>query len=104
MKTGLTQAPEREHEMNPRTEISRDEEPVVADDTAGVAVEPITSELHSTSVSTRRNERGASLVEYALLIALIALALFTAVGSIGGQVDGRLSTSADMISTANAAG
>lgn len=49
-----------------------------------------------------RNERGASLVEYALLIALIALALFTAVGSLGDQVNDRFDSGTNMLSVANA--
>ena len=42
---------------------------------------------------TRRSdadaERGASLVEYALLVALIALVCFAAVTTLGGQVSSR---------------
>jgi pilus assembly protein Flp/PilA len=38
------------------------------------------------------SERGASLVEYALLLALIAMVCFAAVGLLGNSVGTRLST------------
>lgn len=37
------------------------------------------------------SDRGASLVEYALLLALIALICFAAVGFLGGRTSGGLS-------------
>jgi Flp pilus assembly pilin Flp len=40
-----------------------------------------------------RDERGASLVEYTLLVALVAVACFAAVGFFGGSVLGRLASS-----------
>lgn len=46
----------------------------------------------------RRVERGASLVEYALLIVLIALALFSAVGTLGQDVGGKLTNTHNVIS------
>ena len=36
-----------------------------------------------------RGDRGASLVEYALLVALIALVCFAAVGFLGGETSSR---------------
>jgi len=42
-----------------------------------------------SSWSTRRLERGASLVEYALLVALIALVCVTAVQFLGSSASGR---------------
>ena len=40
-----------------------------------------------------QRERGASLVEYALLVALIALACVAAIGLVGGNTGGSLSRS-----------
>lgn len=37
----------------------------------------------------RRDDRGASLVEYALLLALIALVCLSALAMLGGQVGGK---------------
>lgn len=45
----------------------------------------------------RRTEEGASLVEYALLIALIALVCFAAIVFFGGQVNDSLSKSASQL-------
>jgi Flp pilus assembly pilin Flp len=51
----------------------------------------ITTMLQRFDALTRRqsSERGASLVEYALLVALIALVCFAAVTTLGGQVSSR---------------
>ncbi|HUW01350.1 MAG TPA: hypothetical protein VMW08_03245 [Acidimicrobiales bacterium] len=49
----------------------------------------------------RHREDGASLVEYALLISLIALACFAAVTALGGDTGDSLSTSGNSIITAN---
>ncbi len=46
-----------------------------------------------SSWSTRRLERGASLVEYALLLALIALVCVTAVQFLGSSASGSLDRS-----------
>lgn len=46
-----------------------------------------------SSWSTRRLERGASLVEYALLVALIALVCVTAVQFLGTSASGSLDRS-----------
>ena len=43
-------------------------------------------------------ERGASLVEYAFLVALIAIVCITAVAFFGGESSNSLSTSGDSIS------
>lgn len=45
----------------------------------------------------RRDERGASVVEYALLIALIAIVLFSAVSFLGDTTDASFSGSASSI-------
>ena len=42
-----------------------------------------------------RSDRGASLVEYALLVALIALACFAAVEGLGGDVGDKYSEMGD---------
>ena len=44
-----------------------------------------------------RDQRGASLVEYALLVALIALVCIGAIAFLGGQTGGSLTDSADSI-------
>ena len=43
-------------------------------------------------VRTAQNERGASLVEYALLLALIAMVCFAAVGLLGNSTSTRISS------------
>ena len=53
---------------------------------------------HSTR---RRSERGASLVEYALLVALIAVALLTAVTALGEAGSESLDRSASSIASAS---
>ena len=48
----------------------------------------------------RRSERGASLVEYALLVALMAIALYTAVSALGDAGSDSLDRSATSIADA----
>lgn len=43
------------------------------------------------SLENRENERGASLVEYALLVALIAIVAIVAVQTLGRSVSGKFS-------------
>jgi len=50
-----------------------------------------------------RNERGASLVEYALLVALIAVVLVGAVTMLGSATGERMSDSASTLSQAGPA-
>lgn len=50
-----------------------------------------------TSRSVRRSQRGASLVEYALLLALIALVCVTAVQFLGSSTTGSLDRSGSSI-------
>jgi Flp pilus assembly pilin Flp len=45
-------------------------------------------------------ERGASMVEYILLVALIALAVFAAVTFLGGQMTSKFNTEGSQISSA----
>jgi Flp pilus assembly pilin Flp len=43
------------------------------------------------TLTTKRNQRGASLVEYALLVALIAMVAIVAVRTLGRSVSGQFS-------------
>lgn len=52
-------------------------------------------------VRTRSDDRGAALIEYALLIGLIAVVCIVAVGVLGGNVSTQYSTSADQIDQAS---
>ena len=54
----------------------------------------------SARVSTKRDERGASLVEYAMLLALIAVAVFGAVSYFGSSTGGGFSRSQNCIRAA----
>jgi pilus assembly protein Flp/PilA len=47
-------------------------------------------------------ERGASMVEYILLVALIALAVIAAVSFLGGQMNNKFNTEGSQISSAGA--
>ncbi len=49
-------------------------------------------------------ERGASMVEYILLVALIALAVLAAVSFLGGQMNSKFSTEGSTLSSAGAGG
>lgn len=51
----------------------------------------------------RKDERGASLVEYALLLALIAVVVFSAVSFFGSSTGGGFSKSSECIRAAYAA-
>jgi pilus assembly protein Flp/PilA len=42
-----------------------------------------------------RSERGASAVEYGLLVALIAIAIVVGAGALGGALDGLFQNTAD---------
>jgi pilus assembly protein Flp/PilA len=46
----------------------------------------------------RRSEQGASLIEYALLVALIAIVCIVAITVLGGNVSQHFSTDASMLS------
>lgn len=46
--------------------------------------------------TTRRSERGASSVEYAMLIALIAFVIFGTVVALGGAVSDLFDTARDL--------
>ena len=44
---------------------------------------------HGVVARLDRSDRGASLVEYALLVALIAMVCFAAIGFLGGEASDR---------------
>lgn len=46
---------------------------------------------------TDNRERGASLVEYSLLVALIAVVCIVAVGELGGEVSGKFTSISEKI-------
>jgi pilus assembly protein Flp/PilA len=48
--------------------------------------------LHSTMLERARTERGASMVEYALLVGLIAVVAVVAVAALGGTISGLFSS------------
>lgn len=50
---------------------------------------------------TAREDRGASLVEYALLVALIALVCFAAVDILGGEASDQYNETGSSFSNAN---
>ena len=47
--------------------------------------------LHGTLLERARTERGASMVEYALLVGLIAVVAVVAVAALGGGISGLFS-------------
>ena len=49
---------------------------------------------------SRRDERGASLVEYALLLALIAVVCVVAISLLGGNLNNSYSKDASAVATA----
>ena len=59
------------------------------------------SALRTWLTSHARSERGASLVEYALLVALIALVCFVAVGFIGQSTSDGVSEAGSSVAAAN---
>lgn len=54
-----------------------------------------------TSRPNRRDERGASLVEYALLLSLIAIVLAGTVSTFGGKIDDSLDNANSAIASAS---
>jgi pilus assembly protein Flp/PilA len=48
--------------------------------------------LHSTMLQRARTERGASMVEYALLVGLIAVVAVVAVSALGGTISNLFSS------------
>jgi Flp pilus assembly pilin Flp len=56
---------------------------------------------HSLRGRLLRDQRGASLVEYAMLAGMIAIAAFTAFRAFGGNVRGAVQEQADQVQTIN---
>lgn len=50
-----------------------------------------------------KDETGATAIEYGLIAALIAVAIMTTVGNLGGELDKTFSKSSAALSTTNAA-
>ena len=50
----------------------------------------------------RRNEEGATAIEYGLIAALIAVAAMTAMGALGNQLNDTFTTVSDEMEAANA--
>jgi pilus assembly protein Flp/PilA len=53
--------------------------------------------MYNSFVSMLRNDDGATLVEYSLVVALIAVACITAVTTLGGKVNAKLNTAANAL-------
>jgi pilus assembly protein Flp/PilA len=59
--------------------------------------------LHSSMLDRARSERGASMVEYALLVGLIAIVAVVAVTFLGKSIEGLFNTAASNINAVNTA-
>jgi pilus assembly protein Flp/PilA len=60
--------------------------------------------LHSTVLDRARSERGASMVEYALLVGLIAIVAVLAVTFLGQQIEGLFNSAGNTLSGVNSPG
>jgi pilus assembly protein Flp/PilA len=58
--------------------------------------------LHSTIVKRARSEQGASMVEYALLVGLIAIVAVVAVTFLGTSIENLFNSAATNINSVNA--
>jgi pilus assembly protein Flp/PilA len=67
-----------------------------------VAIGSLRSRTHERLVELTRNEVGATAAEYALLVALIAVAIVVGANLLGTAVDARLTDTASCIDTAPA--
>lgn len=54
--------------------------------------------MKKRSVEEQKNEKGASLVEYALLVALIAIVCIVAVRALGGSISAQFTRANSQIS------
>ena len=54
-----------------------------------------------TMLRSRRDERGATAVEYGLLVALIAIAIIVAVTALGGSISGLFNRNAGDVDNVN---
>jgi pilus assembly protein Flp/PilA len=59
--------------------------------------------LHRSMLDRARSERGASMVEYALLVGLIAIVAVVAVTFLGSSIKGLFNTAATNINAVNSA-
>jgi pilus assembly protein Flp/PilA len=55
---------------------------------------------HGTMLDRARSERGASMVEYALLVGLIAVVAVVAVAALGGGISGLFSSANNCVGNA----
>lgn len=62
----------------------------------------VTAALHSVSRRFQDKEKGATAVEYALIIALIAVVIITTVTLLGDQIKTAFKNVSDAVQTANA--
>jgi pilus assembly protein Flp/PilA len=60
--------------------------------------------LHTTMLDRARSERGASMVEYALLVGLIAIVAVLAVTFLGHQIEGLFNSAGNTLSGVNSPG
>ena len=58
--------------------------------------------LHGTLLERARTERGASMVEYALLVGLIAVVAVVAIAALGGSISGLFSNANKCVGGLNA--
>ena len=56
---------------------------------------------HGTLLERARTERGATMVEYALLVSLIAVVAVVAVAALGGSISGLFSTASTCVGGLN---
>ena len=58
------------------------------------------STAHGTLLERARTERGASMVEYALLVGLIAVVAVVAIAALGGSISGLFSNANNCVGNA----
>lgn len=68
-----------------------------------VAIGDLRSRMHERFVELTRNEVGATAAEYALLVALIAVAIVVGANLLGTEINDRLTDTSVCIDTAPAA-
>jgi pilus assembly protein Flp/PilA len=66
---------------------------------ATVAMGRTVAFAHARTVSLFKSERGATAAEYALLVALIAIAIIAGAKALGGSINDKLNTTATTIGT-----
>ncbi len=60
--------------------------------------------FHSNLLERARNERGASMVEYALLVGLIAVVAVVAIAALGGGIKGLFNSANTCVGSAASSG